>query len=185
MLIFMSMFTGAVVMMNRAVTKTESVTRSASSVNQAFLTLDRTVRYAATINQPAKGTDGAWYVELRITNTGADFCTQLRIDVARKQLQSRRWQVVGTVASPTDPAFVPLADGITNGTAVAGPNQPFTLLGSAGDAAVYQQLAVKLVSTSGSGPTLTSSQSTLVFTAVNSSIPVAGAPAVCQQVRRP
>lgn len=181
MLVFMSIFTGAVVMMNRSVTKVESVNRSSTELNQAFLTLDKTVRYAAAISSPAKGTDGNWYVELRTTATGVQVCTQLRIELAGLRLQRRSWQVTASVASGLT-TWSELAAGVVNGSAAAGSDdQPFLLKPETGTVD-YQQLVVKLVSTAGAGPTLTTSRSAVSFTALNSTVPPP--PAICQEVAR-
>ena len=94
MTMFMAMFTSAVILMNRAENKADAVTQTSTQLNQAFLTLDKTVRYAAAISDPGTGTpSGDWYVELRTTNTGSEVCTQYRVDVATQQLQQRTWNV--------------------------------------------------------------------------------------------
>ena len=63
MTMFMAMFTSAVILMNRAENKADAVTQTSTQLNQAFLTLDKTVRYAAAISDPGVGTpSGDWYV---------------------------------------------------------------------------------------------------------------------------
>ncbi|MET0864839.1 MAG: hypothetical protein ABWZ98_10935 [Nakamurella sp.] len=187
MLIFMGMFTGAIVMMNTAMNKTQAVNEAASQSTVAFESLDTLVRYAAAISTPgvskrAKGSAGNWYVELRTTNTGAESCTQLRVDSKAQQLQRRTWTVLNAVASAPG-AWVPIASGISNGRAVPGPStQPF-YLPPLGPNTAIQQLTVNLVSSAGSVTALTSSESSYTLTAVNS----AGAPVapVCQEQGRP
>jgi hypothetical protein len=178
--IFLAMFTGAVLMMNNAMTKSQAVSLTASQLNVAFLAMDSTVRDAAFISTPRKGkTTGDWYVELRGADAGTEVCTQLRVDIATQQLQRRSWTVVKAVASaPT--AWVPISSGISNGGASAGTaGQPFALVPPRANE-VFQQLRITLVSPAGSGSSLTTSTSSFTLTALNSVIPAPTAP-ICQQ----
>ncbi len=183
--IFMAMFTGAVVAMNNSENKAQAVNITSSQLNQAYLNLDKTVRYATAIStpgvSPAAGSSGDWYVEMQTLNTGTEVCTQVRVDIAAQQLQQRTWNVINTVAS-TPSAWAPTASGI-NGTAVAGPTtQPFYLFTPA--KAIYQQLTINLASPSGNGVTYTNSVSTFTFTALNSTKTPPSA-LFCQQQGRP
>ena len=181
MTIFLAMFTGAVVAMNRAENKTEAVSLTTSQLNQAFLTLDKTVRYAAAISPPGTGPTGDWYVELRTTNLGSEVCTQLRID--SQQLQRRTWTVpLPSGSAPT--AWAPLTSNVTNGAAASGPTQPFLLKAVAANDVNVQQLTFNLVSLSGGGSTLTTSNSSFTLTAADSTIPVPPGP-ICQDQSRP
>jgi hypothetical protein len=181
--VFMGMFTGAVVMMNNAVNKAQAVSLTSTQLNQAFLNLDKTVRYATAISTPGQGTSGDWYAELRTTSTGTDQCTQLRVDIATQELQQRTWTVTNTVAS-TASGWIPTASGITNGNAVSGAaTQPF-FLPPPSASAKFQQLRINLTSPSGSGSSATTSTSTFTFTALNSTVPVPTA-SICQQQVRP
>ena len=182
MVVFMAMFTGAIVMMNSAMNKSQAVNLTSSQLNVAFLNLDDTVRYASFISTPGKGKSGDWYVELRSTNRGAETCTQLRVNTAAQQLQRRTWTVVNTIAS-TPSAWVPIASGISAGGADGGPTQPFALVPLRANAA-SQQLTITLISPSGSGSSLTNSTSSATFTALNSVVPVPTEP-ICQQQGRP
>ncbi len=182
--IFMSIFLGAVVAMAGAQTKAQSVAQTSANLAQAFVTLDRTVRYAAAISAPGTGSpSGDWYVEYRTTNSGAEVCTQLRVDVVTKKLQRRTWGVVNSAATvPTD--WTPLASEITNGAAATGTaDQPFVRVTPAGTAD-FQQLTITLVSIAGPGNGVTTSRTSNTFTAVNSSLPPP-ATAICQEVGRP
>jgi hypothetical protein len=185
MAIFMTIFTGATLMMTNTTNKVEAVALSSGQSNQAFLTLDKMVRYAATISTPGKNTTGTndWYVELDTTNTGSEVCTQLRVDIATKQLQDRTWTVSGT-SYTTPTGWLPLASGVTNGSAAVGSTDaPFTTPAAVtGAASAYQQLQITLVTTSNSANSTTSRSSTN-FTAINSAI--ATASTVCQQAGRP
>lgn len=184
--IFMAMFTGAVVAMNNSENKAQAVNITSSQLNQAYLNLDKTVRYATAINTPgvsaAAGSSGDWYVEMQTLNTGTEVCTQVRVDIAAQQLQQRKWNVINTVAS-TPSAWAPTASGISNGTAVAGPTtQPFYLFTP--PKAIYQQLTINLASPSGNGVTYTNSVSSFTFTALNSTKTPPSA-LFCQQQGRP
>lgn len=191
MTIFMGMFTGVVVMMNSAENKAESVNLTSSQLNQAFLTLDKTVRYAAAISPPAKSTtSGDWYVELRTMNTGSEICTQLHLQQASAtfpvvpNLEKRTWSVVaGAAVTGSLTNFVPVAPGITNGGAATGSDQPFVLKIPPANVN-FQQLTINLVSLSGSGATRTPSSSAFTVTAYNSTIPAPTAP-ICQEQGRP
>lgn len=188
MTIFGGIFTGAVISLSDAAGKAEATTRSADALNQAYLALDRSVRYASAISTPGTSTEpgstGNWYVELRETHSGDRTCTQLRIDTAGQQLQKRTWTVLPSPSAPT--AWRALASSITNGAAAAGPDsQPFFLPppGPPGNA-TSQQLQVKLTALSGSGRTETTSRSSFRFTALNSTS-ASPAGSICQQAGRP
>jgi len=183
MSIFLAMFTGAVVLMNRAMNNAQAVNQSASQLNAAFLSLDKTVRYAAAISAPGKEGKGNWYVEMRTTATskaGTEECTQFRVD--SQQLQRRTWTVDNSFPSkPTD--WMPIASDISNGDVEPGtPAAPFQVPARAG--AVLQQLTITLQSSSGSGTSLTNSTSSFTFTAVNSTM-AAPTTSICQQWGRP
>lgn len=178
--IFMSMFTSAVVMMNSAENKSESVNNSSMQLNQAFLALDKTVRYATAITTPGTGsTTGDWYVEMRTTNTGNASCTQLWVDTNTHILKKRTWLETGAVPNGITPVFTSVASTITN-TNNASP-APFALQAPS-DTVPFQQLTINLLSVSKSGSTQTPSQSSFTFQAVNSTIPVANP--VCSAARQ-
>jgi hypothetical protein len=186
--IFMALFTGAIVMMNSAMNKTQAVNLTSSQLTVAFQNLDPTVRYASAISTPGKaergtGSSGDWYVELRTTNTGTQVCTQLRVDIASQQLQRRTWDVVGAIASKPV-AWVPISSGISNGRAAGGAlSQPFYLVPPLGNS-LFQQLTTNLTATSGTGSSQTTSTSSFTVPATNSSQPQPTAP-ICQEQGRP
>lgn len=186
--IFLTMFTGAVVAMNRAENKTEAVSLTTSQLNQAFLALDKSVRYAAAISPPGLGTTVAdRYVELRTTNTGGEVCTQLRTNLldptnpSSWQLQLRTWPV--PMPGGYTPTWVPLASNIVNTWAGTGATQPFALKTAVSDSNA-QQLIITLNTLSGGGSTQTPSLASYTFTAANSTIPAPNAP-ICQDQGRP
>lgn len=182
MSIFLTLFTTAILMMTRSQNKVESVNATSTQLNQAFLALDKTVRYSAAISPPGVSTAGGtgyWYVELRTTSTGSEMCTQLRLNTSSRQLERRSWAPANL--PQIAPSFAPLASFITN-TASA---QPFVLLDPAlNKIAAYQQLTINLTSVSGSGNFQSTSNSSFTFSALNSTVPAPTSP-VCQEEGRP
>jgi len=180
MAVFGAMFSGAIFMMTNSSKTAQSVTETSTRLSTAFVKLDRTARYAAAFSPPAQ-VAGNWYVEFRTTNTGSEVCTQLRVDIASQQLQSRTWSVVGGAAAAMS-AWVPLALGITNGDAVtASPDRPlpFVPLSTRGSAK-YPSLTVSLVAVS--GDTSTTSMSVTTYPATNATgTSTTLAPLVCQE----
>ncbi len=127
---------------------------------------------------------GDWYVELDSTYTGAEVCTQLRIDKAAQQLQQRTWTVT-TTGYTTPTSWKPLASNVTNGGAAAGPDQPFAVpSGVTGASSTFQQLTVTLVIGSGTS-TASTTRSSVSFTALNSSASATANSSKCQQAGRP
>lgn len=182
MAIFMSMFTGAVVLMTSTANKVQAVTGSSAQVNQAFLRLDKLVRYASMISAPAKATiaggTGDWYVELSSPNpSGAATCTQLRVDLVKQQLQQRTWTVSGDQVVSAASAWQPLASSITN----AATDVPAPFVRGTNPKSVFQQLQINLTSAQ-LRPTKATSSTSLTFTAVNSAL---NAPTTCQDWGRP
>jgi hypothetical protein len=183
MTVFMTMFTGAILMMNNAMNTSQAINLTASQLNVAFLRLDTIVRSSASISTPGVGTSGDWYVELRTTYTGTVVCTQLRVDITAQQLQRRTWTVADALATAPS-SWAPIASGISNGAAASGPTtQPFYLQPPQPNA-LYQQLTVNLTAPSGSGPSSSTSSSAFTLTAMNSVFPVPTSP-VCQEQGRP
>lgn len=182
--VFMGMFTTAMLLMSNTVNKVEAITRSNGEVNNAFLRLDRSVRYAAAISTPVRsGAANDWSVEFATTTTNNTVCTQLRVDSAQTQIQQRTWTVGSNGTSYSGlTAWTPLASNITNGAAVAGSaDQPFSMPDPAADKAStsYQRLTVTLIADSGTSTTAPT-RATMTFTALNSS--AAATNTSCQQV---
>lgn len=167
MSVFLATFTGAIVTLTRTQNRAQALTTSAGQLNTAFQRLDSTIRYAAAISAPGTtGPAGAWYVEYLTTATGKQVCTQLRVDAAARQLQTRTWQLTDT-GSTTPTAWVPLASSVTNGSALPSSTGvvPFVLTYRDGGVA-FERLTVQLVATTGN-PAVTS-RSAVTFTALNS-----------------
>jgi hypothetical protein len=180
-----------VVSMGQTINKVEAVTISSTQINQAFLRLDKLVRYAAAITNASKmstatsttpNISGDWYVELDTTTATSEICTQLRVD--NKQLQQRTWTVAGSGFSKLS-GFSAMASGIANGGAAAlSPDQPFAPPpATAGASTNFQRLSITLVATSGSNSSSTT-RSSVSFTALNSLAASTTNNAKCQQVGR-
>lgn len=185
MMVCGAIFTGAVVTLHTVTNRAQAITNSATQNNQVYQSLDKTVRYAAAITTPGLGAGvgsaRSWYVEMRDTTSGVEVCTQLRLHTESQQLQRRTWSP-STLVTP--PKFVPIASGITNGTATAGSaDQPFVVAVSS-PTATHQQLTVTTVAASGPASSPVSSRSSVGFTALNSTVPPATG-SICQQAGRP
>jgi Tfp pilus assembly protein FimT len=175
MTIFMSMFTGAVVMMYNASSKSEALADTASQVSIAFGRLDTSVRYASAIATPGQsGTD--WYVEWLSTYSGQRDCTQVRLNVAAGQLQQRTWAVDSDGVASGLTSWQPLASGLSVDPAAA----PFVLSLASdaprpeGMAMPYQQLSFHLIAQSTGRTGVTSTASDVTFTAFNSGVVTTG-----------
>jgi prepilin-type N-terminal cleavage/methylation domain-containing protein len=181
MAVFMSLFTGATLTMFSAANKVTTVNETAGQLNIAFGRLDKQVRYAAAIS-PEGQSGGSWYVEFLTTNTGTSVCSQLKLDPSTQLLQERTWTV------PASGAAVPsgwsqLANNITNGgQSSTSPDRPFQFIATHG-AAKYEQLTIRLFAEKRSNNTITSSVTSVTFTALNSTT-VTSTTGICTGVSR-
>ncbi len=173
--IFMTIFTGAVVSMANTATKVEAITSSASQVNNAFLGLDKLVRYSTAVGTPGTGSGGDWYVELESVSYGSPVevrqCTQLWVDTSGRRLRARTW--IPPTAPATDyqlSAWSTLANNVTNGSASAtSSDAPFTVPAQLNAATTsYQRLTVTLVAGTSGPSSPTTSRASATFTALNS-----------------
>lgn len=185
--IFLGVFSTAVYSMTRTVSKVDAVVASSDQVNQAFLELDKTVRYANAITTAGTSSaSGNWYVEYNTVASGPDVCTQLRIDKTARQLQSRTWTVISRTSYTTPTPWRMLANNVTNGTAGAGStDQPFSVPpAAAGATTSFQRLTITVVAQSGT-TTAANTRAAITFTAINSTATEATNKTRCQQVGRP
>lgn len=160
--VFMAMFAGSVVLLFGSSNHSAAVTDTSQQLSQAFMWLDRHVRYADYVSQQGQGSDGNWYVEFREADGDPGTCYQLRVDRASDQLQQRSWIGTGPVS-----AWTPLAGSVTNGAAAAGSDaQPFVFARAVAPVR-NAQLTVHLVSAQGAGTSGASSVSSMVFAALN------------------
>ena len=141
----------------------EAQTTGQQQLTTSFENLDREVRYATAISQPAT-VNGDYYVEYLIGQTGTPACVELRLHLATAQLQRRTWPS-GSPATAT--AWLPLASGVYVVTDSAGQVvQPFQL--TAATAVLnYERLQVSLNSIQGTGATAATRQSTVTWAALN------------------
>ena len=186
MVVFMTIFTGAVVSMATSINKVEAVTTSSQQTNTAFLKLDRLIRYSSAITTMGTGASGDWYVEIdTIDNDAAiETCTQLRVDIATKQLQKRTWTATGATTYTSLSSWVQLASSITNGAVAQGSaDQPFTTPPALAAAATsFQRLTITLVAGTAGASSPTTTRSNMTFTALNSSASATTNATRCQQL---
>ncbi len=178
MSILMAIFTTSIVLMFRSSNRSQAVANTAQQVNNAFIWLERKIRYADFISAPGQDANdgGAWYVEFQSIDpaTNAPVCHQLRVDQHSEQLQQRSWTDSGPAGG-----WQPLATGVTNGGATPDSgNQPFERLqpgegqpssptNAALPALPSLQLTVNLTVREGHGPDAASSQSRVTLAAFN------------------
>lgn len=171
----MTMFMTAMLAMYRSANTSDAMATVRSQLAVAFLRLDKEVRYASEISEPAQvGAD--WYVEYRQLTADAATCTQLRLRTTGGLLQQRQW-TEGTVPG----AFVTLASNVSSA-------RPFELtpgapLAETPGASQYQQLKVSLRASSGAGPAGTVKDISVAFTALNATRDAPGATACRQEGR--
>jgi type II secretory pathway pseudopilin PulG len=172
---FMAIFTGAMLLMSNTVNKVEATTISSDAVNNAFLQLDRSVRYASGISATAQATTSRdWHVEFSTTTvTGDSQCVQLRLHGTT--FQKRTWTPTSSTAYTASSLskWQTMAGNITNnGTS------PFTV--ASASSSPYQQLTIKLTASSGLNSSATPTSIAMTFAALNSNPPPSDP--VCQQV---
>lgn len=167
MTIFMAMFTGALFLMTSDTNKTEAMVTAEQQSNQAYLWLDRNIRYASAVTAPGKSATNNWYVEFSVPGTnGTSTCYQLRVNTAAQQLQQRSWAVSSTGTGGTATTWLPLSNSVSNGGAAVGAaNVPFSLVTAA--TSQNQQIRIQ-IATSQVGAATASSALDVTFTALNS-----------------
>jgi hypothetical protein len=166
--VVMAMFTAGILQMFNVADKGEALAVTQAQNTTSFLRLDKEIRYANGISmQGTVGSDP--YVEYLISGAGTPTCYELR--VTGSTLQQRVWTQGGL---PTSGKWIVLASGVSS-------SQPFTYI--APDAAFnFQRLRLQLISTSGLGARLTSSNTDVTFTALNTTLGTSSA-SVCTEGR--
>lgn len=175
--IFLSIFTGVMLMMSRSVGKVEAAAGSAKQVDSVFLLLDRTLHYADAIGVPGRaGATNDWHVEFETTTDSVHRCTQLRVHGTA--FQQRSWTTDGTAYASVS-AWTTLAPNVTNGAdGDTSPTRPFSTPPLAGSG--RQQLTVTIAASAAtSASTSAALTHSMTFTALNSG---ATSSAVCRQV---
>jgi prepilin-type N-terminal cleavage/methylation domain-containing protein len=154
--VVMAMFTAGILQMFNVTDKGEALAVAQAQNTNAFLRLDKEIRYASGISKPG-AVGGDPYVEYLLSGTGTPTCYELR--VKDSMLQQRVWPQGG---SPAAGKWVVLASGVASST-------PFTYI--APDASFnFQRLQLKLTATSGLGGRLTAANTDVTFTALNTSL---------------
>lgn len=161
--IFMGMFFGGIMQVFQSSYHAESAGTAQTQINIMIQRLDKEIRYAAGIStQGQQG--GNWYVEYLTTSGGSAVCTELRVNVAAAQLQTRTWAQGASPLVPT--AWIPLASQLY---VAAGAPQPFTFKDA--DATYnFQRLYLQLRSDNGTGPGRATRETKLTFSALNTSL---------------
>lgn len=155
--VVMTIFTSGVIQMYRASSRGELVAVAQTQLNNAFLRLDRELRYAAGIARPH--TDGNnRYIEYLNTNHDTPECTQLQLNAGTGTLRRRTWP---QTTSPGE-TWNALASGVKVADSAFTLNDPT-------DVIAFQQLRLILAIRIGVGPTAAESKSDIAFTALNSS----------------
>lgn len=183
MTVFMGMFTGAVIMMTSSANKVDATVNTAGQLNNAYLRLDKLIRYASAISTPATaGAGNDWYVEFAVPRTqNTTTCYQLRVNTGAQKLQQRTWAVDADQNASAASVWLPLASSVTNGTAAAGtPGAPFVITTT--PSSLFEQLQVTLRAAATS-PAAAKAASSVTFTALNSTQNTS--PSICQQRGRP
>jgi type II secretory pathway pseudopilin PulG len=171
MSVLMALFTAGIVQIYRFANRHEATALARSQVNLAFLRLDKEIRYARGISVPdAVGPDQ--YVEYLISSDGVPTCVELRLDTGSARLQRRTWQHGVASISPTP--WKDLAIGVSS-------PQPFVVF-PADPTFAYQRLHLRLTARAGATTTAATAESSVTFTAMNTT-PEAATPTVCTEGR--
>jgi len=177
MSVFLVLFTGSVVSMFGSSNHSQAVAHSAQEIDNAFTKLDKQLRYAAYVGEPGQDpNDGNnWYVEFQDANTSPATCYQLRVDQGTDTLQQRTWSGSGTPSG-----WQQLATGVLNGGG-SGASAPFAVT-AATNVVTSAELTVHLITGEGTGSNAAQSQSSMTFTALNSTVttPIRG---ICSGMR--
>jgi prepilin-type N-terminal cleavage/methylation domain-containing protein len=151
--------------------RAEALVSAQAQAHNAFIRLDRDIRYASGISKPGQ-VGGNQYVEYTLTNSDVTTCTQLRLTGSSGLLQSRSRRS-GEAVGP----WQTLASYVTT------PRQ-FTRTLPADTGAPYQQLDVLLTLRAGAGATTSRRQSSYRFAALNTTDATAS-DTVCGNLGRP
>ena len=144
----------------------ESLTTDQQELHIVFSRLDRTVRYATGISVPGTA-NGDWYVEYSTDGR----CTQLRLNTAKSQLQTRTVATGGPLG-----IWTVLASHV-------GDPATFVRTSASYGGVPHQELQVALSVNSGSGHSAVTKQSSSTFVAVNTTVDTAS-DTVCNAMGR-
>jgi type II secretory pathway pseudopilin PulG len=142
--ILMTLVTSAVIQIYHSVNSVDAVTAAQTQVDTTFERLDKEVRYARAISDPAT-INGDQYVEYLLNDDAVDVCVELRLHNATGELQRRQW--VKNQNPPVPAAWQTLASSITA-------TKPFTVTGARNVLPAdirYQRMTLDITSVTGGG----------------------------------
>jgi type II secretory pathway component PulJ len=157
-------FTSGIFEIYRWVDRADSSYEAQGQINTAFIRLDKEIRYARSISDPAQ-VSGDWYVEYLVSLNSVDTCVELRLATASKELQRRTWPQSSSPLTPT--SWTTLASNVSGGT-------PFTTVAADKNTLTgfrFQRLTVNVTSSVGLGAAGTTRQTNVTFTALNAVSP--------------
>jgi hypothetical protein len=180
MSVVMSIFTGGMLQMFSAGSRTQQASDAQSQVNLSFIRLDKEIRYASAISTEGLLVGGDPVVEYLSTNTGARNCTELRLNVATSVLQLRTWVQPDPPAVPVPPPVGPTPSGWSALASDISSAAPFTFQ-AADETFNFQRLELKLTSGAAGGTSM-SRQTDVTFTALNTTLQTVS-PTECTEMR--
>ncbi|MFI6072033.1 type II secretion system protein J [Actinoplanes sp. NPDC051343] len=170
--ILMTLVTSAVIQIYHSVNSVDAVSAAQSQIDTAFSRLDKEVRYARGISDPA-AVSGDPYVEYLLSADSVDTCVELRLRTSTGELQRRQWVKNQSPLVPT--AWQTLASSVIAATPFAVTSTRPVLPSDS----PYQSLTLDVTSVTGGGSGLSASaaragsrrETTVTFTALNAIIP--------------
>ncbi|MFI5911455.1 hypothetical protein [Dactylosporangium sp. NPDC051541] len=164
----MAIFTTAIVQLFQAGNKNELVAATQAQLNNAFLRLDRELRYSAGFGPVHTDADNNMFVEFVNTGTasGTPECAQLELYKATKVLRRQVWP---TGTKPQNKWAVLASNVVVAPTDIQGKTvmSTFNLMQTTENTA-FQRLQVVLYVQSNPGRGQTAAKTDLKFTALNS-----------------
>jgi hypothetical protein len=160
------LFTGAVAIVYRTVSRADTDAAVQSQTAAAFDRLDREIRYARKIFDPEHPAGGDYLVRFVAPDpaTGADACVELRLPAGAGSLQERRWPAAEAPA----PGFHTVASGLslTPGDRPGTTLLPFTVV-RADTVSNFDRLTVRLTARASANGRAVSTDVDLLFPALN------------------
>jgi prepilin-type N-terminal cleavage/methylation domain-containing protein len=141
--LFFAIFGGSLISMFHSVDRTQQTAYAQAQANVIFLKLDKQIRYASGLSQPASNVfaTGDAVVEFVTSHTGTPVCTEVRLTPAG-DLQERTWGQNDVPVVPSAPIELATDVGGDPPSNPAGPNTlvagPFAVLAPVGDSSVQR-----------------------------------------------
>jgi type II secretory pathway component PulJ len=188
MSVVMAVFTVGLLQMYSATNRTINVATTQSEINRMYLRLDRSIRYASAISADPGGvlSDGNWYVQYLTNNVTPALCQQLRLNLTDKTLQYREWESGTTISLTTgwqtlvsNVYYNPVPDPNAKPKPLPAIGKPFTV----GTLSAMQTLHLEIWTII--PDTASAAQTSVTFTAQNSTVTNAGATATTCAENRP